>query len=434
MLLETLNALNQAGNEALKSVCGMEVTGREVILVREGRQSFSSLATLKIRGCALQLVHLGCDDQLAEQLAAYAAPVAGASGLDVLAACFLEHLLENFDERNPRGTVEGVQNAPLTLHARGVRTFQFRLDTGRGQLFFLAEVPSRTEMAIAKGSEYLTSMESIYLPNDLHSCDELSGHEDLESFLTFLRKTESDIYLVTPAGDGTATMQSGLLVEACEIANRPALKFITDYSDPALGIPAPGSDVAATVGVGDRSLEFTMTYLGPAVHEMPSGGTLPCACFSLPNRVSVGQRRRTFRVSLSDAVQVELESVLGQQEASPWSDAEITPDTIKGRLADLSFSGARIFADHAQLCTKFQKDGRVICRMYFPDLEGPLQVMGVIRRSTAGLADRNEWQDEIGLEFLVSPDGDRTALEYVRQFVLQLQRAKLAQRLQVTGS
>jgi c-di-GMP-binding flagellar brake protein YcgR len=229
-------------------------------------------------------------------------------------------------------------------------------------------------------------------------------------------------------------MQSGMLVEACEFANRPALKLVTDYSDSALGVPALGAEVAATVGVGDRSLEFTMTYLGSTVHEMPSGATLPCACFSLPSRVSVGQRRRTFRVSVSEVVQVELESVLGQGEASPWSDAEITPDTIRGRLADLSFSGARIIADHSQLCTNFPKDGRVICRIFFPDQEQPLQVMGVIRRSTAGLADRNEWQDEIGLEFLVAPDGDRTALEFMRQFVLQVQRSKLAQRLQVTGS
>lgn len=434
MLLETLNALNEAGTEALNSTCGMTVTSRDVSLVREGRQSFSSLATLKIKGCALQIVHLGCDEQLADTLASVSAPAVGASGLDVLAGCFLDHLLEKFDDRNPRGAVDSVQKVPVTLHTRGVRTFQFLLDTGRGQLFFLAEVPSRTEMAIAKGSEYLASMESIYLPSDWHSCEEMSGHEEIESFLTFLRKSEGDIYLEAPAGDGTATMHSGLLVEACQVENRPALKLITDFSDPALGVPAPGSEVATTVGVGDRSLEFTLTYLGPASQELPSGAELPCACFSLPTRITVGQRRRTFRVPVGEMVKVELESVLGQGEASPWSDAEIAPSTISGRLADLSFSGARIIADHEQLCTNFQKDGRVVCRMYFPEMEGPLQVMGVIRRSTAGLADRNEWQDEIGLEFLVSPDGDRTALDYVRQFVLQVQRAKLAQRLQVTSS
>ncbi len=60
--------------------------------------------------------------------------------------------------------------------------------------------------------------------------------------------------------------------------------------------------------------------------------------------------------------------------------------------------------------------------------------MGVIRRSTAGPADRNHWQDEIGIEFLVSANGDRAALDYIRQFVLEVQRMKLAQRLQVTGT
>jgi c-di-GMP-binding flagellar brake protein YcgR len=434
MLLETLNALNQAGSEALKTTCGLDVVGREVTMVREGRQSFASLATLKIRGCSLQLVHLGCDEALAERLGALAAPTAGLAGLDVLAGCFLEHLLDKFDERHPRGTLDSVQEKPVTLHTRGVQTFQFRLDTGQGHLFFLAEVPSRTEMAIAKGSEYLGSMGSIYLPADWHTCEELSGNEDIESLLTYLRKTEADIYLLTPTGDGTATMQSGLLVSACEVANRPALKFITDFADPATGVPAPGSEVVATVGVGDRSLEFLLTYLEPATHHLESGAALPCATFSLPGRVVVGQRRRTFRVSVAEPVRVELEPVLGGGEASPWADPEIEIETVSGHLADLSFSGARVIADHRRLCSKFQKGNRLICRMFFPELEEPLQVLGVIRRSTAGLADRNEWQDEIGLEFLVSPDGDRSAMDYVRQFVLQVQRAKLAQRLQVTGS
>jgi hypothetical protein len=67
-------------------------------------------------------------------------------------------------------------------------------------------------------------------------------------------------------------------------------------------------------------------------------------------------------------------------------------------------------------------------------MDEPIQVMGVIRRSTTGPADRNQWQDEIGLEFLVSPNGDRSGLEYLRQFVLGLQRSKLAQRLQVTST
>ena len=434
MLLETLNALDQAGVQALQSTCGLDVLGREVSLVREGRQRFLSMETLRIKGCALQMVHLGCDEKLSGKLAETPAEPGADPGLDGLAESFLTHLLDKFDDRHPRGTVDNLQEAPLTLHTRGVRTFQFRLDTGQGQLYFLSEVPSRTEMAIAKGSDFLTSMESIYLPGDWHGSDKLPDQEAVDSFLTFLRKTEGDVYLEAPAGDGTATMNVGLLVEVCQVGDRPAMKLITDFSDPKSGVPAPGAIVKASVGIGDRSLEFDLNYIAPATHEMASGTLLPCALFSLPGKVSIGQRRRSFRVSVTVPVKVELESTLGQGEASPWSDTDFVSEKISGRLADLSFSGARINADGAQQCPGFQKDSRVICRMYFPDMEEPLQVQGVIRRAAAGPVDRNQWQDDIGIEFIVSPDGDRAALDYVRQFVLQVQRAKLAQRLQVTSS
>ena len=434
MMLDTLNAMSQAGIEALQSTCELIVQGQEVSLVREGRQKFSSLVTLRIKGCPLQMVHLGCDTELSENLAERSREPDDGSGMNALADSFLSHLLEKFEDRNPQGTVETLQNTPVTLHTRGVRTFQIKLDTEQGQLFFLAEVPSRAEMAIAKGSDFLSSMETIYLPGDWHGSKDLTDEDDVNNFMTFLRKTEGDIYLENPAGDGTATMHSGLLVETCEAEDHPAVKLLTDFSDPDLGVPAPGTAVEASVGIGDRSLEFVLTYLGPAAHKLASGVQLPCAMFSLPPEVSIGQRRRAFRVPVSGTVRVELEGVLGQGKVSPWSDDEIVPQVISGRLADLSFSGARIIADHSQLCASFQKDGRLICRLYFPDVEEPFQVMGVIRRSTAGPADRNEWQDEIGIEFLVSPNGDRAALDYIRQFVLEVQRMKLAQRLQVTGT
>ncbi|MEN8008265.1 MAG: PilZ domain-containing protein [Candidatus Krumholzibacteriota bacterium] len=434
MLLETLNALDSAGARALQSTCGLDVTGREVSLVREGRQGFLTLGTLRLKGCALQMVHLGCDEKLSVKLAEASADRGNGPGMEGLAGSFLTHLLEKFEDRNPRGTVENLQEAPVTLHTRGVRTFQFRLDTGQGQLFYLAEVPSRTEMAIVKGSEFLTSMESIYLPDDWRRYEVLPDHEALDGFLTFLRKTEGDVYLEAPAGDGTATINAGLLVEICQVQDRSAMKLITDFSHPDQGVPAPGSIVQASVGIGDRSLEFEMAYLAPASHELASGSRLPCAMFSLPRTVTVGQRRRSFRVSVSESIKVEMQPALGQGEISPWSDTEIVPEIISGRLADLSFSGARINADGARQRPGFQRDNRVVCRLFFPDMEEPIQVQGVIRRSAAGPVNRNQGQDDIGIEFIVPPDSDRTGLDYIRQFVLQVQRSKLAQRLLVTGT
>ena len=39
----------------------------------------------------------------------------------------------------------------------------------------------------------------------------------------------------------------------------------------------------------------------------------------------------------------------------------------------------------------------------------------------------------MGIEFLVPAGGDRTGLDFIRQFVLEVQRNNLAQRLQVTN-
>ena len=434
MLLDTLNALNQAGTEALQSTCGLPVQEREISLVREGRQSFSSLVALRLKGCPLQMVHLGCDTQLAGKLAELKPDTDGGSGLDVLAGSFLSHLLEQFDDRNPRGTVENLPPAPITLHPRDVRTFQFRLETGQGELFFLAEVPSRAEIAIARDSDFLSGMESIYLPGGWHGSKDITDKEAVDNFLTFLRKTESDIYLETPAGDGIVTLNSGLLLEVLQAEDRSTLKIITDFADPALGVPAPGSAVKACIGIGDRSLEFDLTYQASTTHELASGALVPCALFSLPLTVAIGQRRRTFRVPISMTVRVEIEAVPLHEEAFPRPAGEFVPEVITGRLADLSFSGARIIADHSQLCSCFHKDGRVVCRMYFPDKDEPLQVMGVVRRSTSGLADGDQWLDEIGIEFLVFPEGDRANLDFIRQFVLEVQRKKLSQKLQVSGT
>lgn len=433
MLLDTLNALNLAGVETLQSTCGLSVADKEISLVREGRQNFPSLVTLRLKGCALQMVHVGCDELLTEKINGISVDTDAASPLDCLAENFLSHLVDKFDDRNPRGVVESLQESPATLRTRGVRTFQFRLDTGQGQLFLLAEIPSRTELAIAKGSEFLASMESIYLTRDWHTSQELTEAEDVDNFLSFVRKTEGDIYLETPAGDGTATLNSGLLIEVCQFDGRPALKLITDYLDPAQGIPAPGSAVEASVGIGDRSLEFVLKYLASATHELAADVHLPCALFSVPGAVSIGQRRQTFRVPVSAPVPVEIEAVCDGAESSPWSDRDVDPEVIRGRLLDLSFSGARILADHCRSCTDLHRDSRVVCRLGFPDMEGHLQVTGVIRRLVVGQTETDQRPAEIGLEFLVSAGEDRSGLDFIRQFVLEVQRTHLAQRLQVTN-
>jgi c-di-GMP-binding flagellar brake protein YcgR len=181
--------------------------------------------------------------------------------------------------------------------------------------------------------------------------------------------------------------------------------------------------------VGDRSLEFELRYLGPSTVTLAGGMELPSAVFSLPREIEVKQRRKAFRVSVASPVTVDMIDHDGNALASPWSDEHPAAPTTTGRLADLSFSGARIVVDREAMGANFAVGGRLHCRMRFAESETPVMVLGVIRRSTVGVVDQGRTQEEIGIEFLVAHDTDREALEFIRQYVLQVQRSRLARRL-----
>ena len=58
----------------------------------------------------------------------------------------------------------------------------------------------------------------------------------------------------------------------------------------------------------------------------------------------------------------------------------------------------------------------------------------LLRRVTLSLADRNEWQRELGVEFLGDSAEDREAVARIREFVLALERFQLARRVDLTST
>ena len=58
----------------------------------------------------------------------------------------------------------------------------------------------------------------------------------------------------------------------------------------------------------------------------------------------------------------------------------------------------------------------------------------LIRRVTLSLADRNEWQRDVGLEFQVTGSDDRDAVARIREFVLALERFQLSRRVDLSGA
>jgi hypothetical protein len=149
----------------------------------------------------------------------------------------------------------------------------------------------------------------------------------------------------------------------------------------------------------------------------------------LPSEIEVQQRRKAFRVSVASPVTVEMSDYDGNALECPWSDKHPAAPATVGRLADLSFSGARIVADRDELGMNFAVGSRLFCRMHFAERDEDIKVLGIVRRSTAGGGDRHPLQEEIGIEFLIAHDSDREAMEFIRQHVLQVQRFRLAKRL-----
>jgi c-di-GMP-binding flagellar brake protein YcgR len=433
MFLETLKLLVHAGEDALMTTCQLPVEKVTVSQLRRGQITFPAMANLVFQGGTLQSVRLGSDSQLCRHLSELPQDHKLRSGIEQLAGRFLSQALEEMESRFPRGHIDDLEIGPRTIFTRGTRSFGIKFQTSLGQLFLLADIPSRLELEHAKGSDLVQGMMSTYLPGDWTGRDSLGGRSEIDSLLVFLRKVEADLYLEIPTeGDHLAT-RTGLVLEQCTFADQRALRVNLNVEMGAASGLVPGQRLVGYVGLQDRSLEMELTYLGAEQHSVAEGADLPTALFAIPEGVRVSQRRRAFRIDLLSTVPVEIETVDEDSTATVWFGDEELGSGVEGRLVDLSFSGARIIGDHGDFCPAFPEGTRVRCRLFFPEEPQPLQVLGIVRRSSTKLVDRDSYQDELGVEFLVSPEIDRHSLDVIRQYVLKEQRALLSRRVHVTG-
>jgi len=432
MIPETLDALIRAGADALQTTCGLTVTAAHVSLVHHGSLTFPSLGELRIRNGTLQKVNLGCDTALVGQLAGRAGGADRRSGIEVLAARVLSNLIEEMEGRRPRGAVENLAVAPITLYTRGQRTFGLRLETDAGRLFLLAEIPSKIELEEAKNSDFLSGMIGTYLPRDWMTRERFESGGVIDNFLVFVRKVEADLYLEIPDGGDAAGVRGAILLGAGSVDGCRALKLCVDLADTDLPAPSRGDVIRATVGLEDRSFSFDLSYLGEAEHPLEMGSRLPCAWFAVPDHIAIRQRRRSFRLPPLEPVMAELECASGRCLDSPWGDREVGHVRSTGRVKDLSFDGARIVLPQTVDDPALEAGNRIRCHLHLPGEVEPVVVSAMIRRVTLSLADRNEWQRDVGLEFQVTGADDRAALARIREFVLAIQRNRLARRVDLS--
>jgi len=118
MLLESLNALILAADDALQTSCGLTVIGHHVSLVRQGSLTFPALGELRIKGAALQKVYLGADSLLCSELVSMVEGGGAETGIEALTRRFLQQLLGELDGRNPRGEIVKLEVGPMNLTSR----------------------------------------------------------------------------------------------------------------------------------------------------------------------------------------------------------------------------------------------------------------------------------------------------------------------------
>jgi c-di-GMP-binding flagellar brake protein YcgR len=435
MLINTLKTLIKAGNSALGSASGLPVTREEITQVRCGQLTFPSMGEIGFSAGTLQSVRLGCDDSLNNHLAQKYNSSGTDSGIEILANRFLDTVLQEMAGRNPRGWLQDLDVGPITLHSRGVRSYGFRFQTDNGQFFLMAEVPSKTELERAKGNDYYQSMVSRYLPHGWESSEKYGQTHVIENFLIFMRKAELDVRVEVSTDNELTTTHNGILVADTTVDGLRVLELAMDVSGSEGKALEPGDEVTVRVGVQDRALTFTSEFKGEGSYSVTNSVAIKSVLLSVPSELRIGQMRRTFRLGISERIPVEIESSDPGTQDNTWFE-DGNPETgakAKGRLADLSFSGARIIADRGELLEWASEFSQVICRVFFPDAPEPVKIMGMIRRTTISLADRDSQQDEIGLEFLVNDEKDRLAVEWIRQYVLSQQRSRLSDRIHVAG-
>jgi hypothetical protein len=434
MLLENLKLLVKAGTDALMETCGMPVDDVSINQIRQGQITFPGVAKLKFQNGTLESVRLGGDTMLCGHLAEYGPEGEAKPGMEKLAETFLALTLDGMEGRYPRGVIENLDVGPRAVHTRGTRTFGVKFRTPIGQLFVLAEVPSRLEYEQAKGSEYLGGMLSTYLPTSWSSRETIDSTGVIDSFLVLLRKVEGDINVEMGQEGGVCEERNGILIEQCSYGKQRALRVNLNLEHGPASLLNVGDKVCVFVGIADRAVEMDLEYLGAEAYPVAGGGTLDTALFSLPSELRVGQRRRAFRIDLQNSLPVEVEAVDVNADVSVWFANSKGSSGSSGQMIDLSFSGARIIGNPGEFVGEFPKGAMVRCRVFFPDEPAPVSVLGMVRRRDTKLVDRQTYQDEIGVEFAISPEADRDALEKIRQYVLKEQRSVLARRTQGAGA
>jgi len=432
MLLDNLKALSKAGRAALQTVCGLTVTSESLSLLEQGSLTFPALGDLVISGGGLNRVHLGCDSTLCMRLSGHGAPDGDGASIERLASSFRWHLLADIAGERPRGKFENLKVEPVSLRTRGVRTFSFRFVTPAGQLFLLAEVPSRLEWEQAQGSGFLAAMAESYLPDGWATGDSLRGPQGIESFLVFLRKVEADAYLKLPAAGDEPRTVAAFLVEPTTVDGKRALKFGMRMPELPQEMPFLGTEVHGSVGLGDRCVEFTCQFLGRDTHRIGEAGELACGVVSWPEDLQVVQKRRSFRLPLEEPIAVELAMTTEEGLADAYDGRE-DQDLVLGNLADLSFTGARVLLDPKEPTGCLEKGQHVVCRIWLPGMPETVDVAAVVRRIATTRADRSDACEEVGLEFLPAGRQKMGVLDDVREYVLEEQRSWLARRIELAG-
>ena len=426
MLRETLRVLVESGDAALRRAgfASPEVTVRPL---RSRQLMFPRLALLSVSNGTVGRVYVGADGDLATGPPCADQPPAE-TAFGALCEDLLGALLDGMPVPQPTGAVYPLGPQSNTVITRGARTFALCFKSDTGSLYVVGELASRGEIEAAKNSDFETCLVNAHMPRDFRKRDELTASDGVPGAVHCLSELETDIQLEVATDDAEVRVYNGLLWQQTDVEGRQLLQIVTfPPREPASPL-LPGDVVTGHCTVGGKTFVFETSYAGPDQIDLLAGIELPCHLFTLPERLVADQRRRSYRIEPRAVVRAEL--IRQPQRGDDSMSSPVTEREID--VADISFSGTRLVAPLDELRSWLVPGDCIRCRFIFPEHAQGFEISGEVRRMTTVMFDRDRWQDDVGLEFLILDDDDRRVMETIRDYVLAEQRVLLSRRVQLS--
>lgn len=425
MIRETLTAIGQAGRQALQGLGSRVEVRTQVNQVREWSFAMPNLGRVIVANSPLHQVYVGISQPLAQALGDPARQ-------EVLLEAFKQALVQRIPSKRPIGSWEMLPFDPQPRVLRGVRSFILRQQTAVGNLYLMADLASRGEYESLRQGAWEEELAAKLLPRDLARIETIDSPAAVNRVGTYLARFEHDIELHVPGDEGTVHSGNGVLLQLGKLDDRMLMRLSLDLDRELRASLTPGLELEGSFGAAGRVFRFQTLCVGHSLLPLEGVGELPCTLFEMPERFSLDQRRRYFRVEPELPLLAELKVLPAPVDddhhlltTAPVPAAE--SPAFPARISDLSFSGIGLVLP-GEPPAGLRRESRVHLLLSGDGLPQSLTLSGLVRRLDTRPSGRGRSETHLGVEFVIEQPSDQQGTHHLRQYVMAQQRHLLARR------